>query len=288
MEIFSTVKSLQERLLSLKKQEKAIGLVPTMGALHEGHISLVNQAKKNCDYVVVSIFVNPTQFNNASDLEKYPRTLEKDVDLLTQSGVDFVFAPDPTEIYPSGYRSSQIDLGILDKVMEGKFRPGHFQGVVEVVKRLFEIVQPNIACFGKKDFQQVAVIQYMTSVFNLPVQIIECPIMRNENGLALSSRNMRLSEAERQQALILYDTLLFAKENTGRFSPKELMRYCIEKIDHSELKSEYVEIVHPVTLETLSDKWVEGAICCIAAYCGEVRLIDNMVLIEEGRLKKED
>lgn len=279
MKIFSTVKLIQERLSILKNKGQTIGVVPTMGALHDGHISLVSQAKEMCDYVVVSIFVNPTQFNNASDLEKYPRTLKEDVERLEQSGADFVFIPDISEIYPPGYKSPEIDLGNLDKVMEGKFRPGHFQGVVEVVKRLFEIIQPDFAYFGKKDFQQVAIIKYMTHIFQLPVTIVECPIIRTENGLAMSSRNSRLSEDEQRQALAIYNTLAFAKQNVKNHTPKELMEKCIKMLEESPLKPEYVEIVHPTSLELLSDQWVEGAVCSIAAYCGEVRLIDNMVLV---------
>lgn len=281
MKIFNTVKLLQEEMSILKNQGKSIGVVPTMGALHEGHISLVNQAKKMCDYVIVSIFVNPTQFNNPTDLEKYPRTLEHDTDLLRQYNVDYIFAPNVSEIYPENYSSPHIDLGILDKVMEGKFRPGHFLGVVEVVKRLFDIIQPDYAYFGKKDFQQVAVIRYMTDYFKIPVKIIECPIIRSEKGLALSSRNARLSEEEKEQALLLYRTLDFAKNNTGVFSPRETIEKCTQLIRDSELKLEYIEIVNPATLESLSEKWVAGAVCCIAAYCGEIRLIDNMTLVAE-------
>lgn len=278
MDVLSTVKSIQEEIFIQKKQQKTIGLVPTMGALHSGHISLVEQAKAQCDYVVVSIFVNPTQFNNSSDLQKYPRTLEADTNLLKQAGVDLIFAPDVHEIYPKDYISPSINLGILDKVMEGEFRPGHFKGVVEVVKRFFDIVQPDFAFFGKKDFQQVAVIKYMTSFFELPVSIVECPIIRSEKGLALSSRNMRLSEEEKEKALVLYNTLDFARTNVDNFTPKELAENCNQMITDSELKLEYLEIVNPTTLQRLEENWVEGAVCCIAAYCGEVRLIDNMEL----------
>lgn len=280
MKVFDTVKSLQEELFLLKEQGLRIGFVPTMGALHDGHISLVKQAKEMCDYVVVSIFVNPTQFNNPSDLEKYPRTLEKDTDLLTQTNVDFVFTPNVSEIYPADYKSPVIDLGILGKVMEGAFRPGHFQGVVEVVKRLFEIVKPDFAYFGKKDFQQVAVIKHMVQAFQLPLTIVECPIVRNEHGLAMSSRNMRLFPEDQKKSLIIYETLMFAKNNVRNYSPMELVEQCKKKIELSDLKLEYIEIVHPSTLISLSEKWVAGAVCCIAAYCGDVRLIDNIVLIE--------
>lgn len=280
MKVFNTVKSLQDELFPLKKRGMKIGFVPTMGALHDGHISLVKQAKEMCDYVIVSIFVNPTQFNNPSDLEKYPRTLEKDTNLLAQTDVDFVFAPSADEIYPPDYISPVINLGILDKVMEGKFRPGHFHGVVEVVKRLFEIVSPDFAYFGKKDFQQVAVIKHMVRTFQLPLTIVECPIIRNEYGLAMSSRNARLSPEEQKKALVIHETLLFAKNNIGNYTPNELTEVCKKQIEASDLKLEYVEIVDSVTLISLSEKWEDGAVCCIAAYCGEVRLIDNIVLTE--------
>lgn len=279
MDVLSTVKSIQEEIFLQKKQQKTIGLIPTMGALHSGHISLVEQAKSQCDYVVVSIFVNPTQFNNPSDLQKYPRTLESDVTLLKQAGVDLIFVPEINEIYPKDYSSPLIDLGILDKIMEGEFRPGHFQGVVEVVKRFFDIVQPDFAFFGKKDFQQVAVIKYMTNFFKLPVTIVECPIIRSDKGLALSSRNMRLSDEEKEKALVLYNTLDFARTNVANFTPRALVEKCTQLIATSELKLEYLEIVNPATLQQLDENWIEGAVCCIAAYCGEVRLIDNMELM---------
>lgn len=278
MNRISTVKSIQDEVFALKKQGKKIGLIPTMGALHEGHLSLVEQAKQQCDVIIVSIFVNPTQFNNPSDLEKYPRTIEKDMELLSGHGVTFVFTPSVEEIYPSDYKKPDIDLGMLDQVMEGTFRPGHFQGVVEVVKRLLDAVQPDAAYFGKKDFQQLAVIHFMVNYFNIPVTIVECPIIRSDRGLALSSRNMRLSEAEKEQSLAIYQTLLFISKHTQDNSPEELMKKATEMIDAAGLKTEYVEIVNQVTLETLTDKWAPGAVCCVAAYCGDVRLIDNMTV----------
>lgn len=278
MNRISTVKSIQDEVFALKKQGKKIGLIPTMGALHEGHLSLVEQARQQCDVIIVSIFVNPTQFNNSSDLANYPRTIEKDMDLLSGHGVTFVFAPSVEEIYPSDYVKPAIDLGALDLVMEGKFRPGHFQGVIEVVKRLLESVQPDAAYFGQKDFQQLAVIHYMVNYFKIPVAIVECPIVRSDRGLALSSRNMRLSEAEKEQALVIYTTLLFVKAHVADASPEALMKQAVERINAAGLKTEYVEIVHPLTLETLTDKWIPGAVCCVAAYCGEVRLIDNMLV----------
>ncbi|MCO5261156.1 MAG: pantoate--beta-alanine ligase [Crocinitomicaceae bacterium] len=280
MIVYEHASEINNQLVALKNKGKKVGFVPTMGALHEGHISLVNQAKNECNVVVVSIFVNPKQFNNASDLEKYPRTIEQDVELLTKYGVDCVFTPNMEEIYPKDYVSPKIELGILEKVMEGAFRPGHFNGVVEVVKRLFEIIEPRRAYFGQKDFQQVAVIKFMTQFFKLPVEIVECPIVRSNKGLALSSRNMRLSETEKNQALVIYQSLVEVKNNVGNMTPNEAMQFCEGKINQAGLKTEYVEIVDSKTFERLTDKWISKATCCIAAYCGEVRLIDNMVLVD--------
>lgn len=270
--------NLTQQIELLKSQAKSIGFVPTMGALHEGHISLITQAKDENDVVVVSIFVNPTQFNNAEDLKKYPRVIEQDTKLLTNCKVDFVFIPSESEIYPQDYVRPTIDLGALDQVMEGKFRPGHFMGVVEVVKRLFGIVQPHNAYFGQKDFQQVAVIKKMTEFFQLPIQIIACPIIRSEKGLALSSRNMRLNDSEKEQALTIFQTLQFAKQHVKEHDPQTLQAMCFEKLTKSGLQVEYVEIVNPKTLNTLKNTWRNGAVCCIAAFCGNVRLIDNMVI----------
>lgn len=276
MNKIEVVEELEQFISDVKSNGKTVGLVPTMGALHEGHLSLVELAKAKCDVVVVSIFVNPTQFNNAADLEKYPRTLENDIALLEPHGVDLIFAPSVDEIYPSNYKVDAIDLGELDRVMEGEHRPGHFQGVVQVVKRLFEIVQPNFAFFGQKDFQQVAVIKFMVDYFKLPVAIVECPIIRSDKGLALSSRNMRLSTEEKELALVIYKTMMQIQEQTSGFTPSEWMKKGADLIDAGGLQTEYLEIVHPLTLQKLTDDWVDGAVCCVAAYCGTVRLIDNM------------
>lgn len=276
MNKIEVVEELEQFISDVKSNGKTVGLVPTMGALHEGHLSLVELAKAKCDVVVVSIFVNPTQFNNAADLEKYPRTLENDIALLEPHGVDLIFVPSVDEIYPSNYKVDAIDLGELDRVMEGEHRPGHFQGVVQVVKRLFEIVQPNFAFFGQKDFQQVAVIKFMVDYFKLPVAIVECPIIRSDKGLALSSRNMRLSTEEKELALVIYKTMMQIQEQTSDFTPSEWMKKGADLIDAGGLQTEYLEIVHPQTLQKLTDDWGDGAVCCVAAYCGTVRLIDNM------------
>lgn len=272
------VEEIGDYISQIKATGKTVGLVPTMGALHEGHVSLVEKAKSLCDVVVVSIFVNPTQFNNATDLEKYPRTLENDMSLLAPYGVDVVFAPTTSEIYPANYQAATIELGKLDRVMEGEHRPGHFQGVVEVVKRLFEITQPDFAFFGQKDFQQVAVIKFMVEYFQMPVTIVECPIIRSEKGLALSSRNMRLSAEEKEQALVIYQTMVQIQLNYEGFTPNEWMKKGVELINAAGLEAEYLEIVHPTTLEKLTDTWIDEAVCCVAAYCGSVRLIDNMTI----------
>ena len=278
IKVFNTVESLQLELRQLREAGVKIGFVPTMGALHEGHISLVEEAKRYADIVVVSVFVNPTQFNNSDDLLKYPRTIEADVLKLETAAVEIVFVPSVEEIYPKHYQKSAIDLGTLGKVMEGHYRPGHFDGVVQVVKRLFEIVQPSVACFGQKDFQQLAVISFMTNHFNFPIEIKGCEIVREASGLAMSSRNVRLSEKEKIDALFIVEVLKFAHLNKFNYTPKELAELCRTKFSDSTLELEYLQIVHPVTLLDLEDEWVNGARFCIACYCGEVRLIDNMEL----------
>jgi len=278
IKVFSQVVPFSEELSNYKSAGKSIGFVPTMGALHAGHISLVKKAKVHSDIVIVSIFVNPTQFSNSDDLKKYPRTIDEDILLLEKAGVDIVFTPSVEEMYPKNTKQEKINLGKMDKVMEGRFRPGHFDGVVQVVKRLFDIVEPNAACFGKKDFQQLAVIQYMTDYYKLPIQIIGCEIIREKSGLAMSSRNMRLSVKQKKDSLAIFETLKFAKENASNYSPKELKSLSKTYFKKSNLKLEYLEIIHPVSLIVLNSDWVEGAKCCIACYCGEIRLIDNIQL----------
>lgn len=276
MSVFYTKESLIQALDRDRSEGKSIGFVPTMGALHEGHLALVSRALKQSDSVVVSIFVNPTQFNNSSDLEKYPRMLEKDVDLLKEVGNVIVFAPTIEEIYPENDHFEDLDLEGIDTVLEGRFRPGHFQGVVHVVRNLFQIVQPDKAFFGLKDFQQVAVIQLMVKKLGIPVEIIACPTMRSESGLALSSRNLRLTPEQKENALIIYNTLTFIKELKSKYSPNEAKLKAIEYFQNGELELEYLEIVDSTNLKPLNDRWVKGATCCVAAFCGEVRLIDNM------------
>lgn len=280
MEIISTVEGLDQVLNLFRREGKSIGFVPTMGALHQGHMDLVSRANAACDVVVVSVFVNPTQFNNASDLEKYPRTPEADSELLKKFGCDVAFFPSETEIYPENLVSPRVDLEGLDEVMEGKFRPGHFNGVVQVVSRLFELVKPEKAFFGLKDFQQVAVIKKMVSELRLPVEIVPCETSRTEKGLAMSSRNKRLSEQEKEEALIIYRTLVQAKTDAASLSPAETLNHAKATFEKGSLKLEYLSVVDPLTLRDLTDSWVPGATMCIACFCGEVRLIDNYTLIE--------
>ena len=279
MKVYSKTSDLKNVINNVKAQGKTIGFVPTMGALHNGHISLVNTSEEQCDITIVSIFVNPTQFNNIEDLNNYPRTLEEDIKLLEKStNCDILFSPSFTDVYPEDFQKSKLNLGLLENVMEGKHRPGHFEGVVNVVKRLFEIVEPTKAFFGLKDFQQVAVIKYMTKAFSLPVEIIACPTLRETSGLAMSSRNQRLSENEKEEALIIHKTLLKAKELSSAFTPREVIEKSISFFEKGNLKLEYFEIVNPLTLESLDENWTEGSTACIVAYCGDVRLIDNLQL----------
>lgn len=246
-----------------------------MGALHDGHLSLVHNSLKNTDITVVSVFVNPTQFNNMQDLERYPRNEERDLKLLNDNGCDVVFLPETKEVYPSGVPNYKIDLGSLDNVMEGKFRPGHFKGVAMVVERLFEMVQPHIAFFGEKDFQQLAVIRKMVELKKLSVAIEGMPTVREKNGLAMSSRNERLSDPGKSNAAIIFESLKlgreFLKNSDDLKIAREKMRDCF---NHSTLELEYLEIADERSLMSTNSK--QNARGFIAAYCEGVRLIDNL------------
>jgi len=253
-----------------------IGFVPTMGALHQGHISLIEKAKLATNFVVCSIFVNPTQFNNASDLETYPRTIEADIALLKLHGCDLVFIPSIEEVYPGGVRDYEIDLEGLDQGMEGQFRPGHFKGVCMVVERLFEIVTPQKAFFGAKDFQQLAIIRKMTTIRNLPIAIISVPIKRAENGLALSSRNALLSAPERENAKIIYQALQHGVEFAQKNRQSDLIREEIAtRFDSTDLVVEYIAIVDNDSLLPV-DEISENSTICIVVFYHKVRLIDNI------------
>lgn len=277
MKLVHTIDELRAELDIQRKAGKKIGFVPTMGALHEGHASLVRRAVAENDVVVVSDFVNPTQFNDKNDLLKYPRTLEADCELLEKEGASYVFAPSVEEIYPEP-DTRQFDYAPLDTVMEGKYRPGHFNGVCQVVSKLFMIVEPHTAYFGEKDFQQLAIICEMVKRLEMPVEIIGCPIVREKDGLALSSRNARLSEAERQQALAISQTLFKSKEYAATHTVEETQQFVEDSIAAAEgLELEYFELVDGNTLQKIA-AWDETnyPVGCITVYCGEVRLIDNI------------
>ena len=279
MHIFQGISETKAFLKTIKDQKGTIGFVPTMGALHKGHLSLLAEARRNNDFVVCSIFVNPIQFNNKSDLENYPRDIQRDIQLLESAGCDFLFQPTEPEMYPEPVTET-YDFGNLDKVMEGKFRPGHFNGVAVVVKRLFEIIEPDRAYFGLKDFQQVAIIQRMVKDYNIPVEIIPCSTVRENDGLAMSSRNQLLTKEDRKQAAIINEALQRVKVQSGSLTIKEItdqIQYLFGKTRNAKL--EYFEIVDMYTLEPISS-WTESkhVIACIAVYFGKVRLIDNIIL----------
>ncbi len=278
MNVFEKAVELNQFLLSAREKGKSVGFVPTMGALHNGHSSLINKAKHENEVVVASIFVNPTQFNNPDDLKKYPRTIEADKELLQKNGCDVLFFPSIDEIYPQK-DTTVFDLGGLDTLMEGKFRPGHFNGVAMVVKRLFEIVQPNNAYFGEKDFQQLAIIRYMVKSENLPVNIIGCPTLRETSGLAMSSRNTRLTEQEKAEAAAIYKALIEAKANTKTATPQKVKKIFEESIRQNPVfKFEYFEIVDSEALLPV-EEWnsKRKAVGCVALWIRDVRLIDNIV-----------
>lgn len=277
LNVFTTVESLRERLKK-NGESSSVALVPTMGALHHGHLELVKKGLSAANEVVVSIFVNPTQFNKKEDLVNYPRTLEEDLKLLKTVGDIIVFAPTVEEVYPEDYKEVDLELGDLEVVMEGEFRPGHFRGVVNVCKRLIEIVEPEFSLFGLKDFQQLAVINFMVKSFNLNTEIVPCEIVREPSGLASSSRNKRLSEQELEDAVIINQMMILLQSLAKRFSPAKSKEIAIEFFNTGELELEYLNIVDPVTLLEI-DEWVPGARSCLAAYCGKVRLIDNMEIV---------
>lgn len=277
--IFEHIKTLQEYLETIVSQGGSVGFVPTMGALHQGHLSLIRASKSENDVTVCSIFVNPTQFNDANDLNNYPRNFEEDLQMLEIEKCDVVFHPSVDEVYPEPSKE-KFDFGELETVMEGEHRPGHFNGVATVVKRLFEIVNPTRAYFGLKDYQQLVIIHKMTKDLKLPIEIVPCEIIREKNGLAMSSRNKLLSEAEKRQAELLYKTLKSVKNKSGFASISEIKKYVdqqFRKVKNTKL--EYFEIVDLYTLKPMNS-WAESThvIACIAAYVGRVRLIDNMII----------
>ena len=277
MKIVSSIKDLKNFLALEREKGKKVGLVPTMGALHAGHISLVKRCVAENDICVVSDFVNPTQFNDKHDLETYPRTLDADCALLEPVGCDYVFAPSVAEMYPEP-DTRVFNLGPVAEVMEGPRRPGHFNGVAQVVSKLFYIVEPDNAYFGEKDFQQIAVIREMVRQLNLPVHIVDCPIQREADGLALSSRNTRLTPEQRQKAPVIARTLKESTTFVPAKSVQEVIDYAVNTINQvPEMEVEYFEIVDGNTMQPIQN-WSDTTypVGCITVYCGEVRLIDNI------------
>lgn len=277
MKIVSSIKDLKNFLALEREKGKKVGLVPTMGALHAGHISLVKRCVAENDICVVSDFVNPTQFNDKHDLETYPRTLDADCVLLEPVGCDYVFAPSVAEMYPEP-DTRVFNLGPVAEVMEGPRRPGHFNGVAQVVSKLFYIVEPDNAYFGEKDFQQIAVIREMVRQLNLPVHIVDCPIQREADGLALSSRNTRLTPEQRQKAPVIARTLKESTTFVPAKSVQEVIDYVVNTINQvPEMEVEYFEIVDGNTMQPIQN-WSDTTypVGCITVYCGEVRLIDNI------------
>ena len=277
MNIYKSIEDLQAFVEAERAKGLRIAFVPTMGALHAGHLSLVRRALSECDRCIVSVFVNPTQFNDPRDLETYPRTLEADSTLLASVGASALFAPEVSTIYPEE-DTRTFEVGAVAEVMEGRYRPGHFNGVMQVVSRLFEIVRPDCAYFGEKDFQQIAVIRAMVRLIGSPVEIIACPIVREADGLALSSRNVRLSAEERREAPQIYRILSESRSWAKEMSPQQVIERVTEQINAvPHLRVEYFEIVDTDSLQPIAS-WSDSPAPhgCITVFCGEVRLIDNI------------
>lgn len=279
MKVFETVELLRKSL-ALINEGRSVGFVPTMGALHQGHLSIVKKAKKENDLVVVSIFVNPTQFDKADDLKAYPVTIENDLKLLKEINCDFVFIPQVKDIYPKNVQSVSFDFDGLDKVMEGAFRTGHFDGVGTVVKRLFDVVEPTRAYFGEKDFQQLQIIKKMVEKKNIPVEIIPCEIYREKDGLAMSSRNTRLSKEQRKEAPLIQQTLLKSKKSFPEREITDIKKMVENTFQNNKiLKLEYFEIADTESLLTAKTKSPNVKYrAFIAVFAGKVRLIDNIAL----------
>jgi pantoate--beta-alanine ligase len=278
LEILTSKTELALALNHQKNNSNALGFVPTMGALHEGHLSLVKIAKELTDTVVASIFVNPTQFTNAADLEKYPRPIERDIELLKNSNCDYLFLPAVDEIYSPG-EQWQLDLGEIEGILEGKYRPGHYQGVTQIVKKLLDVIQPDLVFLGQKDFQQVMVLEHMVKSLGIPVELVMCPIIRESDGLALSSRNIHLSASARKNALVLSRSLFETKYQFQYQSVEELKKNAWELLKNEEgVVPEYFEICDANTLQSVISKDAESIIALVAAKVGETRLLDNIIL----------
>ncbi len=278
VDIFNRVSDIRSALLHAKQANKTVALVPTMGALHDGHRSLMQVARDSADVLVASVFVNPTQFNEADDFNNYPRDIEADRTILADSGCDMAFTPTVEEIYPEPDHTT-YDFGELETRYEGAFRPGHFKGVAMVVRRLFNIIEPDFAFFGEKDFQQVMVIRQLVRQFKLPVEIVNVPTLRESDGLAMSSRNVRLSAAERNRANAIYKALQLARQLAPSESPEHIRSLAVELLEQNGLQPEYFDIAYPDTLRPIRDfNGAPHAVALVAARLGNVRLIDNLQL----------
>jgi pantoate--beta-alanine ligase len=279
MRVIRTIKETREYIAEIKSAGKSIGFVPTMGALHAGHLALITRATAENAFVAVSIFVNPIQFNKKEDLAKYPRPIEDDIRKLEEVACDLLFYPDTNEMYPEPV-VDKYNFGMLDKVMEGKFRPGHFNGVAVVVRKLFEIITPDRAYFGMKDYQQLRIIQTLTSSLKSPVEIVACPTIREKDGLAMSSRNTRLSKKERAIAPAIFQVLTLLKEDFAKMTVTEAEQWAISKLNkYDEMNVEYLSVVDSETLMPVSE-WngAKSLIVCTAVVVGNIRLIDNMLI----------
>lgn len=279
MHIIKDVSELKVVLDQFRAEKKSISFTPTMGALHDGHISLIAKGNAKADISVCSVFVNPTQFNEKSDLEKYPRTLDQDAELLKSNGTDVLFAPGVDDVYPEHLDTKlDLDFGTLDKVMEGEFRPGHFEGVAQVVKRLLDIVEPDFLMMGQKDFQQFSIIQHMIDKLSLKTQLVVCPIKREKSGLAMSSRNARLTPDEKKEASVIFRTLLAARRKKKTHTIEEIVAYATKRLDRPNFKLEYFTIADGRTLQPIDDITKHDyVVACVACWVGEVRLIDNLI-----------
>ena len=280
MQVLTNINSLNQYLEKFRIRKKGIGFVPTMGSLHKGHLSLVKLAQKDCDVVVCSIFINPTQFNDSNDLENYPITTKEDIKLLEKQSCDILFLPNVTEMYPKGLNTRKYSLNGIDKVLEGKKRPGHFDGVCTIVYRLFSIVKPNTAYFGEKDFQQVAIIRQMVNNLSLPIQIKTGKTIREKDGLAKSSRNTLLSTTQRKKAAHVHASLQKIKHLFGKVDCAQLKEMIKDDINQlQDMQLDYVEIVNPHSFRPIQGKGTEeDAVALMAVFLGKVRLIDNLSL----------
>jgi pantoate--beta-alanine ligase len=278
--VIETVADIQAFIADQKKLGKTVGFTPTLGALHDGHMSLMEKSIEENDISVVSIFVNPTQFNETSDLKKYPRTYKADLRLLENNECDVLFFPSTQEVYPKGTKHRpKVNLGGLDKELEGAFRPGHFDGVVQVVHRLLDIVKPERLYMGQKDFQQFTIIDRMINKLKMPVKLVVCPIKRADSGLAMASRNMRLTKSQKAKATIIHKTLMWAKEHLSTHSVEEIINYTMTRMAIDDFKPEYFKLIDGNTLKDIKNVSKHKYIVAVTAvWAGDVRLIDNMIL----------